>query len=164
LLLREFRPGDFDAYAAHVADPEASRYTTGPVDRRMAWRFFAAGAGTWMLQGTGWWAMELLETRAFVGTVGAFYRDGSTDLELGWSVLRGHWGQGLAHEAASAVLRHAFDVRGETRLIALIDAANAPSLRLAERLGLRHERDVDFHGGRIGRYILLANAAAECQS
>src|SRR5262245_15113922 len=97
LLLREFRTGDFDAYAEHCADPVATEHTSGPLDRRTAWRFFAAGSGMWMLHGAGWWAIEARDLGAFVGIVGAFYRetglDGQkpSDLELGWVVLRPYW-------------------------------------------------------------------------
>ena len=153
MLLREFRMADFDTYADSVADAEASRFT-GVLDRKHAFRVFAAQTGTWLLSGAGWWAMELRDTGELAGRVGTFYRDGFADLEIGWFTHRGFWGRGLALEAARAVVRHAFDVRGAPRLIAFIDADNVASLRVADRLGMRYERDAEIWDTRVGMFVL----------
>ena len=153
MLLREFRMADFDAYAESVADAEASRFT-GVLDRKHAFRVFAAQTGTWLLADAGWWAMELRETGELAGRVGAFYRDGFPDLEIGWFTHRGFWGRGLATEAARAVVRYAFDVRGEPRVTAFIDAGNTASLRVAERLGMRYDREAEIWDTKVGMYVL----------
>lgn len=153
LLLREYRMADFDAYAASVADAEATRFI-GAHDRKHAFRVFAAQTGTWLLSGAGWWAIELRDTGEHVGQIGAFFRDGFPDLELGWFTQRAFWGRGFASEAARAVVRYAFDVRGEPRVTAFIDAANTASLRVAERLGMRYERDADIWDQPAGMYAL----------
>jgi hypothetical protein len=44
LILREYRRGDFDAFAAHLADP-VSAAPPGPADRHVAWRIFCSQAG-----------------------------------------------------------------------------------------------------------------------
>jgi RimJ/RimL family protein N-acetyltransferase len=80
LLLREFRRTDFDGYAAALADPIAAQVGGVAVDRRLAWRSFATGIGTWVLEGAGWWGVELVETGAMIGTVGAFFRETSPEL------------------------------------------------------------------------------------
>jgi RimJ/RimL family protein N-acetyltransferase len=150
LLLREFRQGDFDAYATNLADPVAARYTGGPIDRRTAWRIFAAGTGNWMLQGIGWWAVE--HGGAFAGVVGLFYRDGFADLEIGWTVLRPFWRQGLASEATAEALRYARDTRGTGHVIAFIAPENEPSMGVARRIGMRYEAEVPFYDRRAGRW------------
>ena len=48
--------------------------------------------------------------------------------------------QGYAFEAASAVLEYAQNERGLTRILAFISPENAPSIKLAEKIGLRFER------------------------
>lgn len=152
LLLRELRGGDFDAYAANVADPVVARFTGGPVDRRTAWRQFGCATGNWMLQGIGWWAIEHGESGAFAGTVGLFYRDGFEDLEIGWTVLRAFWRRGLASEAASEALRYARETRGVDRTIAFIAPENEPSIGVARRIGMRFEGEVPFYDGHSGRW------------
>jgi RimJ/RimL family protein N-acetyltransferase len=157
LILREYREDDFDAFAAHCADPKAMAHW-GVIDRRSARRAFAGNMGEWMLRGAGWWAVELRPSGALVGSVGAFFREGWPDIELGWNTFQAYWDQGIATEAAREVVRYAFEVRGERRVTALIDAPNTRSIRVAARLGMAFESDIDFYGKPCGRYALAATA------
>lgn len=154
LALREYRMADFDAFDAHLADAAAMKMKRmlGHHDRRTAWRIFASNVGGWMLHGVGWWAVELRESSTLVGNAGAFYREGWPELEIGWNTFRPFRGRQIATEAAAAVLRYAFDTRGERRVITLIDAMNEPSRRVAARLGFVYEAEADFYGQPIGRY------------
>lgn len=142
---------DFDAFAAHLADPLATTFIH-KCERRDAWRIFGCAAGMWLLQGAGWWSVELRDTGELVGSVGAFFREGWPEMELGWNTYRAFWGRGIASEAAGEISRYAFEVRKERRVTALIDKGNAASLRVASRLGLKHEADVELWGEPVGRY------------
>lgn len=160
LLLRELRRSDFDAYAEHMTDPVAMAHPFGVVDRRTAWRQFAASTGAWLLNGAGWWAIELRATGEFAGCVGAFFRETSfdgnapADLELGWSVFPRFWRQGFASEAASAALAHGMAAHKVKRVIAYIDPTNLASIGVSQRLGMRYETDIEFYGIRTGRYAI----------
>jgi RimJ/RimL family protein N-acetyltransferase len=152
LLLREYRMADFDAFATHLADPASTEFI-GTHDRRNAWRIFGCNIGGWLLQDTGWWAVESLADGGMVGFVGAFFRETWPEIEIGWSVFRDHWGRGLATEAVAEVLRWVFDVRQEKRAIALIAPKNARSLRVAEKLGMTYEAETELFGTPVGRYF-----------
>ena len=152
LLLREYRMADFDAFATHLGDP-VSMDVLGTHDRRNAWRIFGCSIGYWFLQGTGWWAVESLEGGGMVGYVGAFFRERSPEIEVGWNTFREHWGRGYATEAMAEVLRWVFEVRREKRAIALIDADNKRSLRVAEKLGMKYEAEAELFGEPVGRYF-----------
>jgi RimJ/RimL family protein N-acetyltransferase len=158
LVLRELRVTDFDAYAANMADPLATAHLSGTLDRRAAWRVFTASQGMWLMHGAGWWGVELAETGELVGSVGAFIRETSPELELGWMIHRPFWRRGFATEAARAALTHAFDVYAAPRVIAHVSASNVQSVGVSERLGLKYECDVDFYGETIGRYALDRSA------
>jgi hypothetical protein len=58
--------------------------------------------------------------------------------------------------AATEVVRYVFDVRGEQRVTALIDAPNTASLRVAAHLGMTHEADTALFGKPVGRYVRAA--------
>jgi RimJ/RimL family protein N-acetyltransferase len=84
--------------------------------------------------------VELAATGQLIGDImlafkSAEHRGG----EIGWMLHPDYGGQGYATEAAHATLHLAFDQLGLHRVIARVDARNAPSLRLAERLGMRRE-------------------------
>ena len=55
--------------------------------------------------------------------------------ELGWALIRAHWGNGYATEAAAAILDWARRCRSIDRLVSLIAPDNARSQRVARRLG-----------------------------
>lgn len=153
LILREYRPGDFEAFAAHLADPDCMPppYLS---DRKTAWRIFGSHTGLWILGGAGWWAIEHRDTGELVGNVGAFFRDRDPVLELGWNTYKPFWGQGIAGEAATAVLQHAFEVQCRSQVQALIGAGNRRSIQVAERLGFRYANDTDLDGHIMRRYML----------
>ena len=57
-----------------------------------------------------------------------------------------------ATEAARAVLAFAKNNLRKERVIALIDHENLASIRVAENIGLRHEREIDFYKVRLRLY------------
>ncbi len=154
LLLRELRASDFDAYAENLADPVATEHLSGVVPRSTAFRLFAAATGFWMLHGAGWWGVELPETGQLVGTVGAFFRETSTELEVGWTLYRPFWQKGFATEAARAVVAHAFETHDVPYLIAHISSSNDASINVSRKLGMHYDADVELYGERIGRYVI----------
>ncbi len=151
LLFRAFRPGDLDAVAAHFADPESTKFIP-PMGRKDAWRVFGSCAGGWVINGAGWWAIETLDTHELVGMVGAFFRDGFADLELGWSVIRAFGGRGFATEAAQRMIQYVVEERTESRVIAVIDRGNDASVQVAVRSGLVFEAETQLYGNPIDRY------------
>jgi RimJ/RimL family protein N-acetyltransferase len=146
LTLREYRREDFDVFAAHCAAHFA------PADRHTAWRIFCSHAGLWLIYGAGWWAVEERQTGQLVGNVGAFFREESTVMELGWNTYSAFRGQGFANEAAAAALNYALEVRSEPKVRALIASANESSLRVAKRLGLTYEAETEIDGKAVGSY------------
>jgi len=56
-------------------------------------------------------------------------------LELGWALIREHWGHGYATEAAAAIRDWAHERHPGDRLVSLITPDNVRSQRVAERLG-----------------------------
>jgi RimJ/RimL family protein N-acetyltransferase len=78
------------------------------------------------------------------------------DIEVGWVVAAHAWGRRLATEGAAAVVADAFSQRGLERLFAYVRPANRPSIRVAEKLGMRHVRDGRARNGDPVRIYELA--------
>ena len=136
-----FRPDDLDAYAAMCADADVMRYLGDgkPLARPDAWRQIAMILGHWQLRGYGLFALEEKATGTLIGRAGIFEPEGWPGFEVGWMLRRQSWGKGYATEAARRVLRYAFTEMDREHVISLIRQANAPSIRVAERLGERLE-------------------------
>ena len=142
LVLRPWRSDDFDAYYAIHLEPEVYRhFGPEPSGREDCWRRMCAAAGLWSMVGYGWWAVETRSEGRLVGTVGFLfprrdmepqYFDGP---EMGWLMSGAVHGQGLAGEASRAALQWAGDTMEGAPIWAMIVPDNAPSIRLAERLG-----------------------------
>lgn len=146
LLLRGLELADLDAYAAICADPEVRRYLGDgrPLERSAAWREMAFLLGHWGLRGFGQWAVVQRENGELLGRAGLWQPEGWPGLEVGWVLGRPYWGRGFATEAALAGLNHAFSVLGAQQVISLIHPENERSIRVAERLGERYERQVEL--------------------
>jgi ribosomal-protein-alanine N-acetyltransferase len=78
---------------------------------------------------------------ALAGFCGFRYIDDSPDIELLYGLLPDYWGQGLATEAARAVLEYGFDAVQFRRIYARTDVPNRASVRVMERLGMKFERE-----------------------
>ncbi len=135
LVLRGWRETDLDPFARMYADPEVARFIGGTLSRNDAWRGMATMVGHWIFRGFGFWAVERKSDRVFVGRVGLWQPEGWPGVEVGWGLDRPYWGQGYATEAAAACCDYGFAHLPETKLISLIDPANAPSQKVALRLG-----------------------------
>jgi ribosomal-protein-alanine N-acetyltransferase len=63
---------------------------------------------------------------------------------LDYYLCKAFWGQGLATEAARAVVRYAFGNTAWNRVVAAIVPANIASGRVLEHLGFAYEKFVDY--------------------
>jgi Acetyltransferase (GNAT) domain len=95
LLLRAFRPDDFEPYAAMMADPDVSRHLMDgrPLTRPEAWRQLAMFAGHWILRGYGLWAVEDRATGQFLGRIGCLNPEGFPAFEIAYTLGRWAWGK-----------------------------------------------------------------------
>jgi len=92
--------------------------------------------------GHGLWMVELKDTGTPIGICGLIKRDVLDDIDVGYALLPEFCGQGYAAEAAAAALAYGRETLGLQRVVAVVNAENARSLRLLEKLGFRYERMV----------------------
>jgi [ribosomal protein S5]-alanine N-acetyltransferase len=84
--------------------------------------------------------LELRETGEVLGDCALFHANPQCGrAEIGFSLRRSHWRSGYMHEAASALIEHAFGTLELRRIEADIDPRNEASARLLERLGFVRE-------------------------
>ena len=142
LVLRETASHDVEAVFTMESDPVAMRYWSKPpmrdvaeaqaaVERAMG--FFAARVGLR-------WAITRPGEDRLLGHVSLFdLNDQSGRAEIGYGLARAYWGQGIMHEALTAVVDYAFGPMGLRRLEADTHPDNHASLRALERLGFTRE-------------------------
>jgi len=176
LLLRRPELDDLDFYADLFADPEVVRYTGGVTKTRAESRLaLERMVRHWDRHGVGLFSVVRKSDERLVGRVGFLLWDletwlhamlrepnGRTETEIGWTLAREHWGSGYATEAGTAARDWALHELGARRLISLIQRGNDASVRVAERLGERLERE-DLPGpfrARIDLYALTVGEPA----
>jgi RimJ/RimL family protein N-acetyltransferase len=99
-------------------------------------------------RGFGLWAMVLRAAGEFAGDCGLTPQrvDRTDEIEVGYHVRASLQGNGYATEAATACRDFARDTLGLHRLIAIINPANIPSQKVAEKIGLRREKHAHVFG------------------
>jgi RimJ/RimL family protein N-acetyltransferase len=151
LCLRAPTPRDAEALYDLFADPEVMHgLGKEPVSAlEEARAMIDEGIDGWRTDGLGPFILETAATeRRVVGQAGLMIFDtrgwtpsnwanaGShAQPELGWALMRAHWGHGYATEAAAAIRDWAHECRSIDRLVSLISSDNVRSRRVAERLG-----------------------------
>lgn len=151
LILRHQTPDDVDDLYALYRDPEIVRYIPG------APRNYAEAREEleWHQNGhprrpsLGLWATVHKATNRFIGRCGLlpWTIDGQEEVEVAYLIARDFWGQGLASEAALAIRDYGFWQLDLPRLVCLIDRGNLASIKVAEKIGMRFDRECrDEHG------------------
>ncbi len=143
LVLRPPEMGDWPAFLDFLKD-ERARFIGGGPDAEdfNVWRSFGHVTGHWVLRDFGSFVITLKEDGRPLGIAGPWYPMNHPERELGWSIWDGAYeGKGIAFEAVQAARIHAYETLGWTTAVSYIDADNARSITLAERLGCTLDND-----------------------
>lgn len=164
LVLRRWRAGDREPFAALNADPVVMEHFPAPLSREQSDRTAQWMDDAFDERGYGFWAVEVRGVAPFVGFVGLnlarFDARFTPAVEIGWRLAREHWGKGYATEAGRAALGYGFDVAGLAEIVAFAVPVNERSRRVMERLGMTHDPADDFDhpgfppGHRLRRHVL----------
>ena len=121
--------------------------------------------------GFGLEAAFLSETRFFVGFIGLlraeFDAPFTPAVEIGWRLLPEFWGRGLAPEGARAALEMGFADLALEEIVSFTARVNTASIRVLEKLGMRHSAKDDFNhpaladDDRLRAYVLYRIRAEE---
>jgi ribosomal-protein-alanine N-acetyltransferase len=148
LVLRPFREKDVDVLAELMANPDFMRFSLGVFSREQTASFLEKLID-WDRRGlpSQFAAIDRADNR-LIGYCGFFHQqvDGTNEIEIGYRLHPDYWGRGLATEAARAVRDHAFTDLKLPRVISLIHPDNHPSRRVAEKNGMKLEKETVFRG------------------
>lgn len=142
LILRRLVPADAPRIAALCADREIAANTLTiphPYALTDAEAWLRGEGDRWASGASANFAMTMGADGLVVGSVGLRIEADHNRAELGYWVARSHWGQGLATEAARAVMEWGFRERGLERVYASHYARNPASGRVLEKIGMRRE-------------------------
>ena len=158
LILRHQVPADLDDLWALYCEPEITKYipdaprTRDEAKEELEWHM----NGHPRFPELGLWATIHKETGKFIGRCGLlpWTIDGQNEVEVAYTIARDFWGQGLATEAARAILQYGFEKLNLSRLICLIDQENEASKRVAEKIGMKFEKEARDEMGPLLVYSM----------
>ena len=156
LVLRKMEIADTDYLMGIFSDPVAMRYYPGTKSRQEAEAWVRWTLDSYRDHGFGQWVAILKDSGDFAGQCGLTVQEveGTEEVEIGYLFLRKYWGRGLASEAAVAARDHGFRTLGYGRLISLIDPGNLASRRVAEKVGMKLEKEVEKWNKNICVYTI----------
>lgn len=146
---------DYDDLCALWADENFTRFIMGhALSAEDVWYRLLRDMGHWAALGHGNWTIRLKDGGDYVGSVGVldFRREVEPALnapELGWGLAPRFQGQGLAFEALQAALQWADTALKASRTVCMISPENAPSIRLAGRVGYAPYADTTYKGSAV---------------
>ena len=157
LIMRSFRASDIDDYTAMVSHPDVSPFISvsgEPMDRLEAWKHMATAMGHWALRGFGIWAIEEKTSGQFVGRSGLHYPETWPGGEVGYALVRKHWGKGYATEAVCAARDYAFEKLNWNEVISIIRPNNTRSIAVAKRIGETFKETWTIQGVKTHVYAI----------
>ena len=156
LSLREITEGDLDVIAAMMSDPDQMHLYPRPRTKPEALAWIETNLHLYELYGFGCWLIEDIPSGDFLGYCGIrpIAIDGSDEIEMAWHTIKHVWGQGIATEAARGCRDLAFQRFGLPRVVATIDPVNAPSLRVAQKIGMQPEKGAVLDGWSCLVYLI----------
>jgi RimJ/RimL family protein N-acetyltransferase len=173
LTLRVWRESDRDPFAAMNADPRVMEFFPTILTRSSSDAIIDASLEAFAWRGFSQWAVELRNTRQFIGFVGLssprHVLPFSPCIEIGWRLAHEFWGQGYATEPASETLRVGFEQMALAEIVSFTSLLNRRSRAVMERIGLVNSgQDFDHPGvpetSPLRRHCLYRLSREEWQS
>jgi RimJ/RimL family protein N-acetyltransferase len=164
LLLRRWRAGDRDAFAALNADPVVMEHFPSVSARADSDAAADRIEAHFERHGFGLWAVEVVEVAPFAGFIGLcvprFEAHFTPCVEIGWRLAAAFWGQEYATEGAKAALAFGFEHLRLDEIVSYTVPPNLRSRRVMEKIGMSHDPGGDFDhpllpvGHPLSRHVL----------
>jgi len=154
LQLRPFTVADAPAMFRLGADPAVMRYIgSAPMQTEAEALAYLRShpLADYQRTGFGRLAITLPDSGDIIGFCGLKWVDEINGFDLGYRLLPQYWGQGLAVEAAFAVLADAQrrsvccpQGRQQNQIFGLVHPDNLGSIRVLDKLGFTYQQDIFF--------------------
>lgn len=171
LRLRPLASSDEADLIALDSDPEVMRYVGSPAGvkslaetrERARLRIREEQRGDY--EPLGFWRIEGRSDGAFHGVGALIQMPGgqmpdSDDVEVAYRLARTAWGQGIATEAAGALVAHALGPLALPRVVAVTYPANQASQRVLDKLGFERHGLREYKGVQATYHVLTSAAWA----
>ena len=145
LILRELTLGDLEDLHAIFSDPESMQHYPGPFSLEKSKKWIEWNIKNYATYSFGLWGVILKEENKLIGDCGITMQNiyGKMEPEIGYHINKYYTNRGYATEAAIACRDYAFTVLNLNRLYSYMKYTNAPSMRVAEKNGMKFVAEVE---------------------
>ncbi len=160
LFLRPITSEDESLLFSLDSDPEVMRYI-GPVktDREEIRTMIIRLQQYYTLNpGLGIFAAITKQGGEFIGWFELAHLDKTTEIELGYRLLKQHWGKGYATEMSAVLRDYAFNQIGLKRIVGITHPDNGASQCVLQKTGLVYQKEA-FHYNLDVKYFALTRLA-----
>lgn len=143
LILRPYSIDDVDALHKILSDKITMSFWPAPFTKEQTSRWLERSIKSYAENGFGRFAVQLKESGKLIGDCGIMVSelDENQENDLGYIIYHNYWGRGFGTEAAQACLNYAFNELGLTRMAANMAFDNFSSIRVAEKIGMKKEKE-----------------------
>ncbi len=159
LILREILPTDVDGLFELDSDPEVHQYLgNNPVKNKdQIVDVIQHIRQQYIDNGIGRWAVVDKATHEFIGWSGLKLVRESTNqhinfYDIGYRLIKKHWGKGYATETTLPVLKYGFNTLNLNEIYGMCDVENKGSKNVLEKSGLTFLETFELDGAAIHWY------------
>lgn len=157
LTLRYITSRDAEALMPILGDAEVMQFSIiGIHSSKQIKQFIEQRLISYLEYGFGLYALVHKQNQELIGYCGFFIQsiEQQKEVEVGYRLAKKYWGQGLATEAAKAVVEYGQQRFNFRRFVCLIEIENNRSIRVAQKLGMKLEKKIIYHGLNVAMYSL----------
>jgi RimJ/RimL family protein N-acetyltransferase len=140
LQLRQWKNNDLTTFSNMNADSDVMEFYPKILNKNESDAFAYKIQTIIKEKGWGFWAVELINEKKFIGFVGLHEPEPelpcSPCVEIGWRLAKQYWGNGYATEAAKASLKVAFETLNFDEVYSFTSVLNVKSQALMKRLNM----------------------------
>lgn len=142
LGFRTWQDDDLHHLRAMNSDPDVMRYFPSILTEAENMALLDKLEQRYIHDGYTYYAVEELGTREFIGFIGIAYQTFDSPytpcVDIGWRLLKKHWGKGFATEGAKRVLDYANTELRIKEIRAFAPAINLPSISVMKKIGMSY--------------------------
>lgn len=148
LIIRRYTLADDENFFRLNGDPEVMKYIREAKSRQECSIFLKRNLAYYEQQPLlGRWAMIEKASNEFCGSfavipVETVDANRHSEIQLGYALLKGHWGKGYATESTVGGMQYAFDILKLPVIVAITDTANIASQKVLLRSGFEQQPDI----------------------
>ncbi len=143
LILRPYEINDLDGLHKILSDKKTMSFWPAPFTTEQTKEWIERSIKSYTENEFSRFAVELKESGKHIGDCGILISelDGKPKYDLGYIIYAEYWGKGYGTEAARSALEFAFNELGLSRMAANMDVNNLASIRVAEKIGMKKEKE-----------------------